>query len=701
MTQLQTMYPGVANSPETFLKEALTIDGTIMYLADGSVLGEIPTLAVIGEGQQAETVLVVSTRSDGGFAINRGVEGYQKAWTKATTVARNWTNKDYETIRANIEAVNDGKVDKADVVTSVNGKKGDTLVDFFVGDDTRDLNYAPKDYLEHGVRFKANTNSQFEFKRCTAVGVSRLIAQTYCILNTQVPWANASGGLPMQVAYGKGVIATRGAIDDNGWGEWKKVTTTNDLTELAKRTDIKTRLADMTSDSTHRTVTDDEKKAWSKKVDIVNDLTTGGADKALSAEQGKTLEDTKLNKTDVVNNLTTGGVDKALSAEQGKVLFTYADDGKKSIADAIVGKGVDATKSDDFNTLADKISKIKTGYGVGEEVSGENVQEVKTFHKYENESDFVLDAAKIEFTKDGKAVEIGEPSALVVNSFEHPYVGTNKGKLFSFDAGLANNYVASDSLPITAMSALPNGDLVTAYSGHTKIYRNNIGVSTQMDKMRLYWWSCDVGPGQVNVMTSYYYHVYCGVGNKVIEVTDGMEKSWEFTGHTAQVNAIAVDKDWNVYSGGADNKVFKISHEGKKVWEFTLHTAAVNALAVDDDGYVYSGGADCTICKISPDGKKVWEDKTNNEITAIAVEPNGSVMLGTTGSTLYTFFPDTAPKKAVELGYADENGKTVQDGNIVDIVVANDASIFMITKKEKLIHKIKFGEYKTSYKIIK
>ena len=112
MTYLQTMYPGVANSPNTFLKEDLTRDATVMHLADGSVLGTLPTLAVIGGGADAETVLVTSTRSDGGFTIERGVEGKQQAWKKATIVGRNWTNKDYEAIRANIEAVNDGKVDK-------------------------------------------------------------------------------------------------------------------------------------------------------------------------------------------------------------------------------------------------------------------------------------------------------------------------------------------------------------------------------------------------------------------------------------------------------------------------------------------------------------------------------------------------------------------------------------------------------------
>ena len=112
MTNLQTMYPGVANSPNTFLKEDLTKDAAVMYLSDGSVLGTLPTLAVIGEGKGAETVLVASTRSDSGFTIERAVEGEQKAWKKADPVARNWTNRDYEAIRANIKAVNAEVLDK-------------------------------------------------------------------------------------------------------------------------------------------------------------------------------------------------------------------------------------------------------------------------------------------------------------------------------------------------------------------------------------------------------------------------------------------------------------------------------------------------------------------------------------------------------------------------------------------------------------
>lgn len=62
-------------------------------------------------------------------------------------------------------------------------------------------------------------------------------------------------------------------------------------------------------------------------LNAVNDLTTGGTDAVLTAEQGKVLHNyivainTTLD-TYLVNDLTTGGITKALTAEQGKVLQT-------------------------------------------------------------------------------------------------------------------------------------------------------------------------------------------------------------------------------------------------------------------------------------------------------------------------------------------------------------------------------------------
>lgn len=68
------------------------------------------------------------------------------------------------------------------------------------------------------------------------------------------------------------------------------------------------------------------------KSSVVNDLTTGGIDKVLSAEQGKRLSDEKLDKSSVVNDVVSGGDDKPLSAEQGKLLKQEIEALKQQIA---------------------------------------------------------------------------------------------------------------------------------------------------------------------------------------------------------------------------------------------------------------------------------------------------------------------------------------------------------------------------------
>lgn len=74
-------------------------------------------------------------------------------------------------------------------------------------------------------------------------------------------------------------------------------------------------------------ITSSDYSGW-KRVDggsvtqtvVENVLTSTNTTHALSAAQGKVLNDSKLNKTDVINNLTTTDVTKALSAAQGKAL---------------------------------------------------------------------------------------------------------------------------------------------------------------------------------------------------------------------------------------------------------------------------------------------------------------------------------------------------------------------------------------------
>lgn len=120
------MYPGVANSPETFLKENVAPEGTTLYVGDSSVFGELPTLAVIGTDQNAETVLVKSKKPDGGLEVQRGLEGIARKWKKATIIARNFTNYDYKVLVENIDKLNIGKIEKKDLKTKLSEMTSDS-----------------------------------------------------------------------------------------------------------------------------------------------------------------------------------------------------------------------------------------------------------------------------------------------------------------------------------------------------------------------------------------------------------------------------------------------------------------------------------------------------------------------------------------------------------------------------------------------
>jgi hypothetical protein len=208
---MKTMYKGVVNSPETFLKENLVQGATIMYVADGSVFGTLPTLAVIGDDESAETVLVESVDS-GAYTIKRAFEGTAKDWTKGATVARNFTNYDYQAVIDNIDELSKKKIPSKlseltddsthRTVTDAQRKAWDGKVDEVTGKGLSTNDYTDED------KAMVNVNLPREIQ---ALGAS--------------------------------------------------------LGQKADEKDIKTKLSEMIDDSTHRTVTDAEKSTWNNKVD--------------------------------------------------------------------------------------------------------------------------------------------------------------------------------------------------------------------------------------------------------------------------------------------------------------------------------------------------------------------------------------------------------------------------------------------------
>lgn len=145
---MKKMYKGVTNSPETFLKENLAQGATTMYVADGTVLGTLPTLAVIGDDQRAETVLVKSGNGTE-YTIQRAFEGTDKTWTKGTVVARNFTNYDYQTLVDNITELSNKKIPtKLSELENDKAFMNENEVRYFFEHYTGDLR---KDVRDYGV----------------------------------------------------------------------------------------------------------------------------------------------------------------------------------------------------------------------------------------------------------------------------------------------------------------------------------------------------------------------------------------------------------------------------------------------------------------------------------------------------------------------------------------------------------------------
>ena len=121
MSELVTMYPAQANSPETSLSGALTAAGTTVNVVDGSVLPEAPNLLTIGaDGSTAETVLM--TEKNGNvLTVTRAQNGTTaRAWSAGDVIARYFTAADQTAMQENIKKLNEGKAEKVSSPTAGN-----------------------------------------------------------------------------------------------------------------------------------------------------------------------------------------------------------------------------------------------------------------------------------------------------------------------------------------------------------------------------------------------------------------------------------------------------------------------------------------------------------------------------------------------------------------------------------------------------
>jgi len=115
------MYPGKVNSPITENIIAITATSTTLTLADGNVLPAAPNIAVIGEEDDAETVLYTGKTGNTITGLTRGFQGVAKEWPPQTPVARRFTAYDYDSLRLNLQSIMTSSV-ATSVGTVVSGR---------------------------------------------------------------------------------------------------------------------------------------------------------------------------------------------------------------------------------------------------------------------------------------------------------------------------------------------------------------------------------------------------------------------------------------------------------------------------------------------------------------------------------------------------------------------------------------------------
>lgn len=98
-----TMYPGKVNSPVTSLNGGITDSATTITVTDASILPDSPNQAIIGNGENAETILYEGKSGNDLTSVTRGYQGTAAAWPSGTQVSRFFTEYDYGAIIDNIE----------------------------------------------------------------------------------------------------------------------------------------------------------------------------------------------------------------------------------------------------------------------------------------------------------------------------------------------------------------------------------------------------------------------------------------------------------------------------------------------------------------------------------------------------------------------------------------------------------------------
>lgn len=275
---MKEMYKGMVNSPQTKLSKAINSADTDIYVKDGSAFPKGPNLAVIGTDKSAETILYSSVNNDILVGCTRGYQGEAKTWDVNTPIARNFTEADLDAVQENIKSLDENKVSKEngkqlstnDYTTEAKAKVDAIPADPKYTDTIQDLSgYVKKSDVFDRLTYNGNEEELSNIPFSAQQGVflwgrlSQIAPGGFIDPDKIVPKISIQDREPVQDSELQGILLS-GALNEL----FLRTTKLNE--RKANKTELKTKLSEMTDDSTHRLVTDTEKTAWNNKLDSVS-----------------------------------------------------------------------------------------------------------------------------------------------------------------------------------------------------------------------------------------------------------------------------------------------------------------------------------------------------------------------------------------------------------------------------------------------
>ncbi|WP_101773529.1 BppU family phage baseplate upper protein [Peptostreptococcus faecalis] len=342
------------------------------------------------------------------------------------------------------------------------------------------------------------------------------------------------------------------------------------------------------------------------EIEIVDNLTTGGSNKVLSAEQGKVLfaqvSDIE-ERTGVVNNLEDGGIDKPLSAEMGKQLFQSVSDGKTKIASAITDKGISTSPTDTFDVMSGNIKDIKTGYGVGDVLE---LDSVDFEYKLDYSPEFLH---KIQFSGNSVSSLSLDVKDSVLYLYSNPhitYYNLTENGLIQKSADVTKNehtrIIPCPSNKTIYATTIGGKPLVTSYDySFNKKY-------TYEGELLYNSWIRGMAISDEDKIDIYVTN-YTPDSGKLISLSEYLIKNWELDLNGAR-DVTVLNKDTIIFS---NSSVIK-SVNSKGVLKKSLETlGAIQLFSDKDNGYI-NGYNDKKIFQLNTNLEIIWEKTLENEI---------------------------------------------------------------------------------------